>query len=282
MELYKAKMKNPLRSGFTLIELLVVIAIIAILAALLLPALAKAKLKGMQSACLSNQKQLATAWQMYFPENNDRIVGFQTGANWDWRLGFQPQPPTLKVAPPAGLTGMDYTNWVIQEGYKEAALYQYAPNPNFLHCPADNRESKGIGGWDTYSGVGGLCGGDAPNNTGLIGNCYPILKYSGIMHSSARILWVEENDGRGDNYGSWEFYTGLPFGVNCHWVDCPAAFHGTSSTFSFVDGHAEARAWQTGNTLSIATAGAQNGVPNPNPNPDITFIVTQYPCVENP
>jgi prepilin-type N-terminal cleavage/methylation domain-containing protein len=235
------------RPGFTLIELLVVIAIIAILAAMLLPALSKAKLKATGAACLSDQKQLALAWVMYTSDNQERLVNFLEMPNSrneiPWRYDPPPKPPVI----PAGTTAENRIKLIIEEGYRQGALFPYAPNPGILHCPGDKRIGLKAGNGYTYSSV-------SPVGT-LNGETPVFYKTTQISRPSERFLWVEENDPRGENLGSWimnQAGTEANGFVNSTWIDSPAAFHGTSSTFNWADGHASMRKWLDSATVAYA------------------------------
>jgi prepilin-type N-terminal cleavage/methylation domain-containing protein/prepilin-type processing-associated H-X9-DG protein len=242
--------------AFTLIELLVVIAIIAILAAMLLPALQRAKLKATEASCLNNQKQLILAWKMYATDNNDRIVGLEesAGDGSEWRL--ESNDPKINTDPGLrGLTGSTYATMVIQLTYKYGALFQYAPNPAVVHCPGDLR-SKLSGmqfAYDSYSGVGYL-NGSYRFLGGPTALANVIYKESQVLHPADRIVWLEEADDRvnlcrppfTENLGGFIMNIGTPpIFADATWQDYPAVNHGSKSTMNFVDGHAEGHKWVT-------------------------------------
>lgn len=282
-------LRGPERA-FTLIELLVVIAIIAILAAMLLPALSKAKMKAMTTTDLNNQRQLALAWVLYPDDNEGKLVNFDTTANADGDVPWRYATPNPFPAVPPGADARTKAMLFLQAGYMQGALYQYAPNVNVLHCPADARSrnpvitnpttAPGNYAYGSYSGAGGMNGVVYSPDAAL-------KKQSAILRPSERFLWVEENDPRGENYSSWVMKPGtLPNYTGAEMIDSVATWHGRTSTFSWADGHAEARRWLDEATVAFAlnmNPGKYSSPPTLAQSPrDVSFLARGFATDKNP
>ena len=245
--LHQASRGNGIKSrfGFTLIELLVVIAIIAILAGMLLPALGRAKLKGTEATCRSNQKQLLLAWQMYAMENNDSMLPTQFGSVQLYAGGFwtgaKPGPDI-----PAGITESEAMRRTI-DGFKQSPLYKYCGAYGAYHCPGDLRTKRlrpGRGwAYDSYSKSEPMNG--LGPSVGWIDSVYK--KLGEIKEPVNAFVFIEESDSRGYNNGTWVI--NVPPTSSLGWVDGLAIFHGNSSTFAFADGHVESHTWRVSSTL---------------------------------